>query len=198
MTSKIHWATSMALAALLKKYKYDLIICGLETTDSSTAQVGPEIAEKLGIPQITFVNKIELDDTGRNGIFTRETDTGYQVMQGKLPLVVTLVKGINEPRDPDLKLLEGKRIEKATLKDLELSTDDVGIDGSPTQVVEINAAKTRTRAQMVIDSSLPAHERIKLIMKGGIQDRDGSTKLEGETEKLAKKAGDFILEIISK
>jgi electron transfer flavoprotein beta subunit len=191
------WATSMALTALLKKHKYDLIICGLETTDSSTAQVGPEIAEKLGLPQITFVNKIVLDDTGQKGIFTRETDTGYQTMEGKLPLVVTLVKGINVPREPDPKLLGGKKVEKVTVKDLNLNNDNVGIDGSPTQVVEINAAKKRARAQMVIDSSLTAHERIKLIMKGGILDREGSTKLEGKTEKLAKKTGEFILEIIS-
>jgi electron transfer flavoprotein beta subunit len=191
------WATSIALSALLRKHEYDLIICGLETTDSSTAQVGPEIAEKLGIPQITFVNKIELDKNGKKGVFSRETDTGYQKMECRLPLVVTLVKGINVPREPDVKLIEGKRIETVSAKDLDLSADKVGIDGSPTQVVEINPAKARARAQMVIDSSLPAHERIRMIMMGGITDRAGSRKLEGETDNIAEQAGDFIIEIIT-
>ena len=93
---------------------------------------------------------------------------------------------------------KGKIIKRVTLKDLELGPELVGIDGSPTQVVEINPAQTKSRAQMVIDSGLPAHERIKLIMMGGIKNREGSMKLEGESEKLAQNAGDFILKLLLK
>jgi electron transfer flavoprotein alpha/beta subunit len=190
------WATSMALSALLRKLKYDLIICGLETTDSSTAQVGPEVAEKLGIPQVTFVNKIELSEDGKKGRVTRETGTGYQVMETRLPLLVTVVKGINEPREPDRSLASGKKIDRLTASDIGVDEKDVGVDGSPTRVVEINAAKPRARAQLVVDSSLPAHERIKLIMMGGIQQKEGSMQLDEGAEEMAQKAGKFILELI--
>lgn len=191
------WATSIALATLIKELKYELIICGQETTDSSTAHVGPELAEKLGIPQVTFVSKIELSEKGGSAIFTRETDTGYQILEGKLPILVTVVKGINVPREPNPKLAAGKKIEKISIADLDINEDLVGADGSPTRVVEINVAKPRMRAQLVIDSSLPAHERIKLIMMGGIKQKEESTKLEEEDRDMAKKAGDFILQLIS-
>lgn len=190
------WATSMALSALLRNLKYDLVICGQETTDSSTAQVGPEIAEKLGIPQITFVNKIELEKEGKKVRFTRETGTGYQIMESRLPLLATVVKGINKPREPERSLESGKKIERLTASDIGIDEKDVGVDGSPTRVVEINAAKPRARAQLVVDSSLPAHERIKLIMLGGIQQKEGSTRLDGGAQEMAQKAGKFILELI--
>jgi electron transfer flavoprotein beta subunit len=191
------WATSIALAGLLKTLQYDLIICGMETTDSSTAQVGPQLAEKLGIPQITFVNKIELSADRRSGIFTRETDTGYQIMEARLPLLVTVVKGINVPRGLDPKRGIGKKIEKVTVADLDIDTDEVGIDGSPTAVVEINTAKPRQRLQLVVDSSLPAHKRVEMIMMGGFQGKERSVILEEGNEDVAKKAGDFILEVFS-
>jgi electron transfer flavoprotein beta subunit len=191
------WATSMALAGLMKKLKHDLIICGVETTDSSTAQVGPELAEKIGIPQITFVSKIELDEKKKSGTITRETDTGYQVLKAKLPLLVSVVKGINEPRMPDASRAEGKKVQRLTVGDIDVDTAAVGLDGSPTMVVEIKAAKPRARAQLVIDSSLPAHERIKLIMMGGIQQKEGSEKLEGEAENMARRAGDFIVDLLT-
>ncbi len=191
------WSTSIALAALIKKFKYDFIICGSETTDSSTGQVGPELAEKLNIPQITFVNKVEISNKGKSGVFTRETDTGYQILEGRLPALVTVVKGINVPREPDPRLLTGKTIERVSIRNLGIGEDTVGADSSPTRVVEINAAEPRVTAQLVIDSSLPAHERIKLIMSGGIKEREGSIKLEEETEKMACRAGDFIDQTLS-
>lgn len=191
------WATSIVLAGFIKKLQYDLIICGMETTDSSTAQVGPQLAEKLGIPQITFVNKIELDTEGRSGIFTRETDTGYQIMKARLPLLVTVIKGINIPRELDPKRAVGKKIKKVTVADLDIDTDEVGIDGSPTAVVEINPAKPRQRLQLVVDSSLPAHKRVEMIMMGGFQGKERSVILEEGEEDVAKKAGEFILEVFS-
>jgi electron transfer flavoprotein alpha/beta subunit len=192
------WATSMALSAMVNRIGFDIIVCGVETTDSSTAQVGPEMAEKLGVPQITFASKIELDEKGRKGTFTRETDTGYQIMEARLPLVVTVVKGINVPRKPDNALAEGKIIGRLTVDDIAVNPGHVGLDGSPTRVFEINAAKARARAQLVIDSSLPAHERIKMLMMGGIQKKEGSRQIQEDAGGMARKAGDFIIELLAK
>jgi electron transfer flavoprotein alpha/beta subunit len=190
------WVTSAALAALINKLTFDLIICGLETTDSSTAQVGPQIAEKLGIPQITFVSKIEYDRGGINGTLTHETDTGYQVLEARTPLLVSVVKGINVPRTPDEETGKGKKVERLTIADIDINPEDVGLDGSPTMVVEVKAAKPRPRSHLVVDSNLSAHERIRMIMSGGIQQKEESAKLEGEAESLAKKAGRFIIDLL--
>jgi hypothetical protein len=81
-----------------------------------------------------------------------------------------------------------------TVEDIGVEADQVGLDGSPTMVVDISTARPRARAQLVIDASLPAHERIKLIMRGGIQKKLGGEQLEGGIQDLSKKAGDFILE----
>jgi electron transfer flavoprotein beta subunit len=190
------WVTSAALAALIDKLTYDLVICGIETTDSSTAQVGPQLAEKLGIPQITFVSKIKLDQGGKKGIFTCETDTGYQVLEARMPLLVSVIKGINIPRAPDNKVGRAKKLECVNITDLGINPEDVGLDGSPTMVVEVKAAKPRPRSHLVVDSSLPAHERIRVIMNGGIQHKEGIKKLEGEVEGLASKVGEYIIDLL--
>ncbi len=190
------WATSIALARLINRFAYDLIICGVETTDSSTAQVGPEVAEKLGIPQITFVSRVELGEENRKGRFTKETDTGYQVLDARLPILISVVKGINEPRQPDPAAAGSKQVQRLTISDIAIDAKEVGLDGSPTMVVEINAAKPHASAQLVVDAGLPAHERINLIMRGGIQKKEGSELVEGDTAGMAKKAGEFICELI--
>ena len=88
--------------AVKKIGKYDLIICGKQAIDGDTAQVGPGLAEKLGIPHTTYVRKIE---EIREGYMRcqRMTDAGYEVIEMTLPALVTVVKEINEPRMPSLK-----------------------------------------------------------------------------------------------
>ena len=96
-------ATSYALSMAVKKIgKYDLIICGKQAIDGDTAQVGPGLAEKLGIPHTTYVRKIE---EIREGYMRcqRMTDAGYEVIEMTLPALVTVVKEINEPRMLSLK-----------------------------------------------------------------------------------------------
>ncbi|MDD5603113.1 MAG: electron transfer flavoprotein subunit beta/FixA family protein, partial [Eubacteriales bacterium] len=97
------WATAYALSMGVRKIgHYDLIICGKQATDGDTAQVGPSLAEKLGIPHITCVRKIE---ELRDGYIRcqRLTDDGYDVVETALPALITVVKEINEPRLPSLK-----------------------------------------------------------------------------------------------
>jgi electron transfer flavoprotein beta subunit len=98
-------ATSYTLSAAIKKAgQWDLIFCGREASDGNTAQVGPQIAEKLGIPQITYVEKIcSLQDS----LIEAEhlTDSGYERVRAPLPLLVTVMPDCNEPRPPVAKRL---------------------------------------------------------------------------------------------
>jgi len=132
-------ATSYALSMGIKKIgEYDLIICGKQATDGDTAQVGPSLAEKLGIPHTTYVRKIEEIKEGYIRC-QRLTDDGYEVIEMPLPALITVVKEINEPRLPSLKgMMKAKKaiVKVWTAEDINADTNLCGLKGSPTQVVK--------------------------------------------------------------
>jgi electron transfer flavoprotein beta subunit len=134
------WATSLTLAAAIKKLgDYTLILTGQQAIDGDTAQVGPGIAAHLNIPQICFVRKIEAID-GCKATMQRLMEDGYDRVQMQLPGVISVVKEINTPRLPSLR---GKRNAKSVemtvwnCDDLGLDEKDTGLNGSPTQVMNI-------------------------------------------------------------
>jgi len=132
-------ATAYALSMGIRKIsKFDLIICGKQSTDGDTAQVGPSLAEKLGIPHTTNVRKIE---EIRDGYIKcqRMIDNGYEIVEMSLPAVITVIKEINNPRLPSIKGV--MRARQATVNvwnaaDVNADKDLCGLNGSPTQVVE--------------------------------------------------------------
>jgi len=134
------WATSLTLSEAVKKLgDYDLLLFGQQAIDGDTAQVGPGVATHLNIPQTAFVKKIESIEKNKI-IVQRLMEDGYDRIEMTLPAAITVVKEINEPRLPSLR---GKRNAKKTeLKtwnadDLHLDEDNIGLNGSPTQVIKI-------------------------------------------------------------
>lgn len=146
-------ATSKALAAAAKKIgQYDLIICGKQATDGDTAQVGPETAEFLGLPQVTNVAGITIEDNVAT--VKREQECGYEILKVNLPLLITVTKVINEPR---LASIKGKmKANKAeipvwTAQDIEVTKEDVGIKASPTRVAKIFNLTQRKQGKIIKD-----------------------------------------------
>lgn len=133
------WATSYTLAQTIKKINsYDLIICGKQAIDGDTAQVGPGIAEWLNIPQVTFAVKIEAD--GNKARVERLLEEVNEIVETPLPAVITVVKQINEPRLPSLKgMMKAKKteIKPLTAQDIDADLKNIGLNGSPTQVIKI-------------------------------------------------------------
>ncbi len=133
------WATSYTLAQTIRKIGgFRLILCGKQAIDGDTAQVGPGIAEWLNIPSVTFAVKIEATDTSVK--IERMLEEVNEVVESPLPVVITVVKQINEPRMPSLKgMMKAKKVQINTLKATDISADEknIGLDGSPTQVVKI-------------------------------------------------------------
>ncbi|SHK22970.1 electron transfer flavoprotein subunit beta/FixA family protein [Paramaledivibacter caminithermalis] len=132
-------ATAYILSMGIKKIgKYDLIICGKQAIDGDTAQVGPSLAEKLGIPHVTNVKKIE--EINKEFIrCQRLTENGYDVLEIELPALITVVKDINEPRMLSLKgAIKAKKafIEVWNAEDVEVDRKRCGLTGSPTKVVK--------------------------------------------------------------
>ena len=132
-------ATSYTLAMGIKKMgKVDIILTGKQAMDGDTAQVGPGIAHWLDIPFIAWVKKIEdvKEDAGTIRV-ERMMDDGYEILEGPLPILLSVVKEINEPRTESLKGKMKAKSFKATVfsaKDIEADPDFIGLRGSPTIV----------------------------------------------------------------
>ena len=125
-------ANARALAAAIKSMPFDLILCGRQAIDDDSAQVGPMLAEFLGLPQVCLVMKVELAADRRMATVHRQIEGALEVIEVPLPAVLTAQKGLNEPRYPSLKGIMGakkKEIKKVTAADLGLGPDQVGEAG---------------------------------------------------------------------
>lgn len=160
-------ATSYILAAAIKKLgKFDLILCGKQAIDGDTGHVGPQIAEHLGIAQITFVAKIEVK--GDTILVNKEHDEGYEVIEARLPVVCTVVKSINEPRFATIKskmAANKAKIEVLTAAELpEIDTAGVGLNGSATKVKKTFAPPKR-ESGIRIKEETARESALKLVQK---------------------------------
>ena len=145
------WATSYTLAKAVEKLGADIVICGKQAIDGDTAQVGPEMAEFLNIPHISYVRKTEAIEADSIRV-QRLMDEGYDVMESSLPVLLTVVKELNEPRMPYLKgKMAAKKAEipKWSSSDLGADADKIGLKGSPTQVKNIFAPEAKKDRKML-------------------------------------------------
>ncbi|MFX1564302.1 MAG: electron transfer flavoprotein subunit beta/FixA family protein [Promethearchaeota archaeon] len=169
------WATAYTIAQAIKTLEpYDLVICGKQAIDGDTAQVGPEIAEVLGIPQITYAIKVEISENQKRLKVHRETDEGYEIIDCRLPVLLTATKGLNEPRLPSLMAIMAaskKEIKTVTAEELGGDKDQYGLSGSPTQVVEVFAPEIRTGGIKIDGTEDPvtaAKQLVEWLLEKGI------------------------------
>ena len=148
------FATSQILAAAIKKYGVDaddVVFCGRQAIDGDTAQVGPEMAEILGLPHVAYVKKIR-EVTESEVVCEREIETGVEVIRVKLPAVLTVLKDINVPRLPSYRMkMEGKEKETPVwgIADLGLQENQVGMEGSVTTVMKTFTPDPRGNCRMI-------------------------------------------------
>ncbi|SHE92607.1 electron transfer flavoprotein beta subunit [Marinitoga hydrogenitolerans DSM 16785] len=130
------WATSNILSEAIKHLDYDLILTGKQAIDGDTAQVGPQIAEKLNIPQVTYVKKISFDNS--EFIIEREMDNTIEIIKVTPPVLFTILKEANKPRYMNIKKLvdicSKDNIEVWSNEKLKLDENIIGLKGSPTKV----------------------------------------------------------------
>lgn len=147
------WATSLALAKAVEKIgSYDLIFAGRQAIDGDTAQVGPELAEHLGLPQVTYVKKvISLDD--KKVIVERAMEDGHEVIECQLPAVLTAVKELNVPRYPSIGGIVDAFGEKKPAvwngEHIGAVAEEMGLKGSPTQVKRTFSPPVKGAGKMV-------------------------------------------------
>lgn len=131
------WATATTLALAVNKLApFDLVLCGRQAIDGDTAQVGPQMAEYLNVPQITYVREFSVSD-GRVQA-TRTLEDGHEVLEAALPALLTITKDANKPRYPTapgiFKAYRAQEVERWGVAELGADPEGLGLKGSPTQV----------------------------------------------------------------
>ena len=130
------WATSCTLAAAISKMDYDLIITGRQAIDGDTAQVGPEIAEHLQIPNISYAEAVRVE--GDEVVVKRQYEDRYHTVRAKMPALLTALSELNDPRymTPGgiIDAFREKTVTIWTRADVPVDDGNIGLNGSPTRV----------------------------------------------------------------
>lgn len=158
------WATAYTLARAVSMLGADIILCGKQAIDGDTAQVGPEMAEFLDMPHVSYVRRID-DISGERIVVQRLMDDGCDIVESSLPVLMTVVRELNVPRMPSLKgkmAAKKAEIKKLSAADIGVEPDRVGLKGSPTQVRNIFAPQPKTDRKMLEGSS---EEQVAALVK---------------------------------
>ena len=147
------WATSLTLAATIRKAipDHDLILVGKQAIDGDTAQVGPEIAEILGLPQVMYGVEMALTPNRKRIRVKREVEWGYEVLEARLPALVSASKGEPlrcMPSLSDVVAARAKELRVLTADDLGLAESELGLSGSFTQVVKVFPPPSRGKSEV--------------------------------------------------
>jgi electron transfer flavoprotein beta subunit len=145
-------STSYAMAQVLKKVGFDLVILGSESTDARTGMLAAMLAERLGTPQLTLARKVEVEGTSIR--IERLTDYGFDKVEATLPAVVSVVEKINDPRYPSFKGImaaKKKPVETLAIGDASIDAAQVGLAAAWSEVVDFAPAPPRAAGTIVKD-----------------------------------------------
>ncbi|RKX78768.1 MAG: electron transfer flavoprotein subunit beta [Spirochaetes bacterium] len=176
-------ATAYTLAAGIRKLGgADIILMGRQAIDGDTGQVGPGVGVNLGIPCITNIRKIEQIDEDTTITVERLLETGYVRLKTRLPVVLTVVKEINEPRLPSLRTMmkaKKKEIIRWGKDDLEVDPNRIGLTGSPTQVIKIFTPPKSPRGKIFENGE--TKERVASLLR---ELKKAGINLKGDEERI--------------
>ena len=144
-------ATSTTIAAGINKIGgYDIIFAGRQAIDGDTAQVGPQIAQRLGLPVVTYVEDVKIE--GDKVIVHRQLEDGYEVVEVKTPCLLTCVKELNTPRYMTIgRIIDAYAQDIATWNHVDVNLDpkDCGLNASPTQVFRSFTPDPKGKGEML-------------------------------------------------
>ena len=158
------WATSSTLASAARLLGFDLIITGRQAIDGDTAQVGPQIAEHLGIPNISYAEAIQVE--GDSIKVKRQYEDRYHILRAKMPCLITALAELNEPRymTPGgiFSAYREKEVRIITRPDLDVEDGNIGLKGSPTRVFKSFTKQVKGKGAVV---NLGAQESAEWLME---------------------------------
>ncbi|MFI5351899.1 MAG: FAD-binding protein [Candidatus Binatales bacterium] len=191
-------ATARALAMWLKREPFDLILLGKYSLDSETGQVGPEIAELLGLAQITGVRKLELEAGSRTIRAERESDEGFEEIECDLPALLTCAERVAQPiriKPDDAERAKSQPIESIGAAELNPDLSKFGFAGSPTSVQDVRVLENLKVNCRRIDGADPDRAALELIAAlesmGALQPRAHSRRPIGSAERTSARGRDL-------
>jgi len=158
------WATSSTLASAVKKLPHDIVITGRQAIDGDTAQVGPQIAEHIGIPNISYAEEIRVE--GDSVVVKRQYEDRVHMIKAKMPCLITALSELNEPRymSPGgvFDAFREKQVTIWGLEDLDVDRANIGLKGSPTRVVK-SFTKPLKAAGTIVNTDV--EESVEFLME---------------------------------
>jgi electron transfer flavoprotein alpha/beta subunit len=152
------WATSLTLGKALEKIgDYDLIICGRQAIDGDTAQIGPQVADHLSIPHVSYVFGID-EISEERLVVRRRLEDGFERIETSVPALLTVIGELNTPRYAMVGRLIEACGEKASIEvwnaaDIGCQTREIGLEGSLTHVIKTFAPKFKRQGEMLEGAS---------------------------------------------
>ena len=163
------WATSTTIAGALRNIDYDLIITGRQAIDGDTAQVGPQIAEKLNLPQVTYAADIKVE--GRDVTVKRMLEDGYMTIKTQTPCLITAIKELNTPRYMSVSGVFECYSKPVTVLDYNALKDHplidattIGLKGSPTNILTSFTPPQKGAGQMLEGNDMKTCEKLAGIL----------------------------------
>ena len=147
-------ATSKAIAAAIKELEYDIIFAGRQAIDGDTAQVGPQIAEHLNVPQVTYVQDVKVEEDGL--IVNRALEDGYELIKVQTPVLLTAIEELNNPRYMNVQYIfdtVNKEVKMMTAADIDVPVEELGLKGSPTKVKKSMTLEAKGAGEIVKESA---------------------------------------------
>ena len=164
------WATSSTLGKAIEKIgAFDLVLCGRQAIDGDTAQIGPQIADYLKVPQVTYVFGIE-EIKEKSIVVKRRLEDGFERVECDLPALLTVIGELNAPRYPHMSRLIDACREKAPIRiwnaaDIGVQTKDIGLEGSLTHVIKTFAPKLQRQTEMIQGDAKTAAKTLAAKLK---------------------------------
>lgn len=163
---------ALALAKALRQVKYDLILCGRQAVDDDMSQVGPSLAVILNIPFVSVVTKLDLDENCESALVTRQIEGGSEIIEAKLPLLITCQKGLNEPRLPSLKGImaaKKKEIETMSAEAIGFNSESMGFEVNRIREVDLSLPPEREKGIMLEGSAQESVARLVKILREDVK-----------------------------
>lgn len=168
--SDAHATANVLAAAVTKIIDYDMVLCGAYSEDLFAFQIGPRLAEICNLPQITYATKITLE--GEKVVVERDLENERQIVESRLPCLISVVREINKPRLPTLMAIMAaskKPTNIWTAADLSLSADELGFNGSLVEVLRSTVAiGERKRIMLQGDLKEVAPKLVKALVEEGV------------------------------
>ncbi len=191
------YTTALILAEAIRHLSYDLVLCGQKSADMENEQVAAILAEFLDIPMVSSAVKIDITNQNNKVLVQRKLSKGNrEIVETSSPALLAVEAGLNQPRYPNLRAIfaaQKKAIQVDDMRTLGMNLEQMRVSGEKSKIVAHLPPRPKPKKLFTPDSRLSAAERMRLVMSGGVAQKQGDL-LEGDAEYIASNIVRFLSE----